>query len=118
MSIDDPARGRVIDAHHPQRGASVTGRILVMASARGSSSSSSILAESVRSGTAPAAILLGDLDLILPIGAAVAKELYGRAIPIVVLSQEELQTIPDGAEVTIGQGGQISVNAAGHATTN
>jgi len=114
----DPATGRVIDAHHPQRGASVTGLILVMASARGSSSSSSILAESVRAGTAPAAILLGDLDLILPIGAAVAEELYGRAMPILVLSQDELRTIPDGAEVTIGHGGQIRVNAVGDAATN
>jgi len=114
----DPASGLVIDAHHPQRGTRVTGRVLVMASARGSSSSSSILAESIRAGTAPAAILLGDLDLILPIGAAVAEELYAHAMPIVVLTPEALQTIPDGAELTICQGGQISVNAVGHSATS
>ena len=55
-SIPTPAT--LIDTHHPQRGASVTGRILVMPSGRGSSSSSYVLAEAIRAGTAPAAIVL------------------------------------------------------------
>jgi len=105
----DPATGRVIDAHHPQLGAVVTGRVLVMASARGSSSSSSILAEAVRAGTAPAAILLGEAELILAIGAAVAEEMYGRRVPIVVVTPEKLARIADGAAVTIEDGGMVSV---------
>ena len=36
----DPDSGRLIDTHHPQVGASLAGRVLVMASGRGSSSSS------------------------------------------------------------------------------
>jgi len=72
----DAATGVVIEPRHPQRGASVTGRVLVMAEARGSSSSSSVLAEAARAGVAPAAILLGTPDLILAVGAAVADELY------------------------------------------
>jgi hypothetical protein len=39
-------------------------------------------------------------------------------MPIVVLTPEELRTIPDGAELTIGQGGQIRVNAVGHGATS
>ena len=105
----DPATGRVIDAHHPQLGAVVTGRVMVMASARGSSSSSSILAEAVRAGTAPAAILLGEAELILAIGAAVAEEMYGRRVPIVVVTPEKLARIADGAAVTIEDGGMVSV---------
>ena len=54
----DPATGVVIEPRHPQRGASLSGRVVVMAEARGSSSSSSVLAEAVRAGVAPAAILL------------------------------------------------------------
>ncbi|HLA92113.1 MAG TPA: DUF126 domain-containing protein, partial [Actinomycetota bacterium] len=50
----DPATGVVIDVHHPQRGANVAGTILVMPGGRGSSSSSSVLAEAIRAGTAPA----------------------------------------------------------------
>lgn len=95
----DPATGEVIDAHHPQRGANVRGRVLVMASGRGSSSSASVLAEAVRAGTAPAAIVLGEPDLILSIGAAVAEELYGRRVPVVVLPVGRLGDIADGQPV-------------------
>ena len=81
----DPATGEVIDVRHPQYGANVTGRILVMPSGRGSSSSSSVLAEAIRAGTAPAAIVLREADPILPLGAIVARELYGASVPIVVV---------------------------------
>ena len=97
----DPASGELIDAHHPQRGANLAGRVVVMPAARGSSSSASVLAEAVRAGTAPAAILVGDSDLILAIGAAVAEELYGQSVPVVILSSEELAAIPDGEEIVI-----------------
>ena len=103
----DPATGELIDSHHPQRGARLTGRIVVMPSGRGSSSSASILAEAVRAGTAPAAIVLGEPDLILAIGSAVAEELYGVAVPVVVLRSDELASVEDGAEVRIGSDGVL-----------
>jgi predicted aconitase with swiveling domain len=81
----DPRTGRLSDHHHPQLGATVTGRVLVMPSGRGSSSSSSVLAEAIRLGTAPQAILLGEPDDILVLGALVADYLYDRTCPIVVL---------------------------------
>jgi uncharacterized protein len=92
----DPATGELIDAHHPQRGVNLSGRVLVMPSGRGSSSSASVLAEAVRAGTAPAAIVLGEPDLILAIGAAVAEELYGVRVPVVVMAPDELAAITDG----------------------
>ncbi len=101
----DPATGELIDAHHPQRGANLAGRAVVMSNARGSSSSASVLAEAVRAGTAPAAIVLGEPDLILAIGAAVAQELYGVNVPVVVLPSADLAAIADGAEVRIGPDG-------------
>jgi len=95
----DPATGDVIDVRHPQRGANVAGRILVMPSGRGSSSSSSVLAEAIRAGTAPAAIVLGEADPILALGAIVAHELYGTTIPVVVvITHPELAT---GETVTL-----------------
>ena len=97
----DPASGELIDAHHPQRGANLAGRVVVMPAARGSSSSASVLAEAVRAGTAPAAILVGQPDLIVAIGSAVADELYGQNVPVVVLSSEELAAITDGEEIAI-----------------
>ena len=103
----DPATGELIDSHHPQRGARLTGRIVVMPSGRGSSSSASILAEAVRAETAPAAIVLGELDLILAIGSAVAEELYSVVVPVVVLRSDELASVEDGAEVRIGSDGVL-----------
>ena len=103
----DPATGRLIDAHHPQHDRLIAGKVLVMDAARGSSSSSSVLAEAVRAGTAPAAILLAERDLILPVGAAVAEELYGRGVPIIMLAPKDLTKIADGASVTVGEGGAL-----------
>jgi uncharacterized protein len=106
----DPETGRVIDVHHPQQGAVLTGRVVVMPSGRGSSSSSSVLAEAVRAGSAPAAIVLGEPDLILSIGSAVAEELYGARVPIIVMSPDRLQTFADGESVEIAA---LEASAAG-----
>jgi predicted aconitase with swiveling domain len=105
----DPASGQVIDARHPQRGASLAGRVVVMPAARGSSSSSSVLAEAVRAGHAPAGILLAEPDLILAVGAAVAEELYGVRVPIVVVAPEELALVADGQAVAISEAGEITL---------
>ena len=103
----DPASGELIDGHHPQRGANLSGRVVVMPSARGSSSSASVLAEAVRAGTAPAAIVIGEPDLILSIGAAVAEELYGVAVPVVVMEREMQWRITDGEELIVGADGSV-----------
>ena len=103
----DPGSGAITDARHPQLGSSVKGRVLVMRAVRGSSSSSSVLAETVRAGCAPAAILLGEPDLILAVGAAVAGELYGIRVPVLHLSAAELGSIPDGASVSVREGGEV-----------
>jgi predicted aconitase with swiveling domain len=81
----DPETGRIIDEHHAQFGAVMTGRVVVLPSGRGSSSSSSVLAEVLRLGTGPAAIVLSAPDPILTIGALVAAELYATTCPVVVL---------------------------------
>jgi predicted aconitase with swiveling domain len=105
----DPASGTISDVRHPQVGASVSGRVLVMRSVRGSSSSSSVLAEAVRAGVAPAAILLGEADLILAVGAAVAEELYGIQVPILLLAPAELDAVRDGSPVSIREGGEVTL---------
>ena len=100
----DPATGMIIDRHHPQAGDSVTGRVLVMPYGRGSSSSSTVLAECVRTGTAPSAIVLVESDPILALGAAVAQELYGRSPPVVVLGLDDYARLRTGDLVTIEAG--------------
>lgn len=80
----DPVTGLVVDRSHPQLGVSLTRKVVFMPHARGSSSSSSVLAESMRLGTAPAGIVLGEPDSILVIGSLVARWLYGVECPIYV----------------------------------
>ena len=103
----DPATGELIDPHHPQCGVALSGRVVVMPSGRGSSSSASVLAEAVRAGTAPAAFVLEEPDLILAIGSAVAEELYGVRVPVVVLRPEARAVIADGAELAIRSDGSV-----------
>jgi uncharacterized protein len=105
----DPATGELIDAHHPQRGAILSGRVVVMPSGRGSSSSASVLAEAARAGTAPAAFILEEPDLILAIGAAVAEELYGVVVPVVVVEPDARSRIVEGTEVRVGIDGSVTL---------
>jgi hypothetical protein len=51
-----------------------------------------VLAEAIRAGTAPAAIVLGGADPILALGAIVARELFGATIPVVVMAASALRT--------------------------
>jgi len=80
----DSTNGRIIDRSHPDCGRVITGTILVMPGGRGSSSSSAVLAESIRAGSGPAGIVLAIPDPILTVGALVAARLYGLRCPIVV----------------------------------
>jgi len=111
----DPETGRIVDRRHPQWDALVTGRVLVMASGRGSSSSSSVLAEAVRLGFAPAAIVLREPDAILVIGALVARELYGQAPPVVVVGPDVFATIRTGDAVRLSPDGISLAGGAGEA---
>jgi uncharacterized protein len=99
------SRGTVVDHHHPQHGVSLTGRVVAMPSGRGSSSSTAVLAELIRSRAAPAALLLADCDTILVVGALVAQEMYDVAMPIVELVPELLPGLPDGAFAVVAAGG-------------
>jgi hypothetical protein len=101
----DPADGRIIDPHHPNYGESVAGRVVIMPSGRGSSSSSSVLAESLRLGTGPAAIVLSEPDVIIAVGAMVASALYGSVCPVVVAAEDVPSASGVPVEVVAGDGG-------------
>ena len=97
----DPASGLVIDRSHPAFGQSLQGRILVMSAGRGSSSSSSVLAEAIRLGTAPAAIVLSQPDPILAAGAMVAETLYGHSCPVIVVPAQNHERLMTASAVKI-----------------
>ena len=97
----DAATGRVIDRSHPAFGEHVSGRILAMPSGRGSSSASSVLAEAIRRGMAPAAIVLTTPDPIITVGAIVARKLYGKACPVVVCDPADFNRLVEGRRVRV-----------------
>ena len=97
----DENTGRVIDTRHPQLGASVAGMVLVLRCGRGSSSSSSVLAECLRNGVGPAAIVLAEPDPILALGALVANELYGTGIPVVVVDTNAYAVCSAARELSV-----------------
>jgi len=97
----DPAAGRVIDRSHPALGATLAGAILLMPTGRGSSSSSSVLAEAIRLGTAPAGIVLAEPDAILVVGALVASRLYGRICPIATVSADDHARLANAVSAAI-----------------
>lgn len=109
--------GVVIDPHHPQCGAILRGTVLAMRAGRGSSSSSSVLAEQIRSRQAPAAILLSEPDIILALGAIAAAELYDIHMPLVVMEPAEMGRLAGRGPVNVVSGaGDLARDA--HVTTS
>jgi predicted aconitase with swiveling domain len=93
--------GEIIDVHHAQHKAKMTNKILVMPSGRGSSSATAVLAELIRTGDGPLAIVMLQCDTILVIGALVSAEIYDISMPIVQLDQEQYDQLSDGMRVTV-----------------
>ena len=105
----DSARGSIVEAGHPQCGAGLAGRVLLMERAKGSSSSSSVLAEAIRNGTGPAAIIMRERDLIIGLGCIVASELYGLHVPLAIVDESTWQAL---ASIARSGTGEVRIDAA------
>ena len=106
-----PQTGEVIDRRHELSGSNVKGRIFVFPTGRGSSTASAILMQSLKTGVAPAAIINTTLDPILALGSIVSDELYQRSVPIVILEQEDFQTIKQDDYLVIESDGKVLINS-------
>jgi predicted aconitase with swiveling domain len=105
----DSRQGEIIDQRHPLAGKIAAGRILVLPASRGSSTTTAVLLESVRAGTAPAAILCKGADLFLSLASVVADEMYGKPIPLFSLSGEDFQLALSARHATVHASGQIEL---------
>jgi len=114
----DPVRGQIVDPRHPEFEASITGTVLAIPAAVGSSSSSAIMLELLREETAPAAILMGKADailalggvVVLALGGVVGQELGYAPIPIIEVAPSDLERLPDGASVTVHKDGRVTLS--------
>lgn len=106
----DHQTGEIIDRRHPLSGQIARGRILAIPNTVGSSTTTAVLLEAVRAGTAPAAFLTTSIDSFLALASIVAAEMYNRPIPIVALSAEQFRKLEAGANVAIRKDGTLFVN--------
>jgi predicted aconitase with swiveling domain len=105
--------GRIIDQRHPLAGARAAGRILALPFTRGSSTTTAVLLEAIRAQTAPAAILTTSPDSFFALASIVADEMYGRLIPLVVLTQEDFRTLQTGQHLRLQRDGQVEILSEG-----
>ena len=80
--------GEIIDRRHPLSGHHAAGRVLCLPFARVSSTTTAVLLEAVKAGTAPAAIITTGIDSFFALASVVADEMYGQPLPLVACRQE------------------------------
>jgi predicted aconitase with swiveling domain len=105
----DYRTGEIIDRRHPLSGYNVGGKVLALPFTRGSSSTTAVLLEAVRSGTAPAAILTTGTDPFLSLASIVAYEMYTKVVPVIALTAEDFEKLRNGDYLRITPAGRIEV---------
>ncbi len=105
----DQHTGEIIDRRHPLSGQVAAGRILALPSTRGSSTTTAILLEAIRLGTAPAALLTAGPDPFLALASIVADEMYQKLLPIIALEPDDFARLKTGQEVRVFEDGRVEV---------
>jgi len=103
----DYRTGEIIDRRHPLSGQIASGRVLAVPFARGSSTTTAVLLEAVRAGTAPAAIVTTGIDSFFALASIVADEMYAEPIPLIALELDDFARLRTGARVRIHEDGTI-----------
>lgn len=105
--------GEIIDRRHPLSGRIAAGRMLALPGSRGSSTTTAVLLEALRNGTAPAAILTIGVDNFLALASIVAEEMFGRAIPLAAVTPEDFAQLRSGVPARLERDGRLFVGCAG-----
>jgi predicted aconitase with swiveling domain len=106
----DYRTGEIIDRRHPLSGAVAAGRVLCVPFTRGSSTTTAVLLEAVRAGTAPAAIVTTGVDSFFALASVVADEMYGQAIPLVALSPGDFTRLRTGDWLELDEAGTLRLS--------
>jgi predicted aconitase with swiveling domain len=104
--------GEITDRRHPLSGQVAAGRALCLPFARGSSTTTAVLLEAIRNGTAPSAILTTGTDFFFALASVVADELYAQSVPLIALSVADFAGLTSGDRLTIGLEGSITIEEA------
>lgn len=101
--------GEIIDRRHPLSGKIARGCILAVPFTRGSSTTTAVLLEAIRAGTAPAAILTTGVDSFFALASIVAREMYAKPIPLLSISPQDFTSLQPGDQITITEEGMITI---------
>jgi len=102
--------GTIIERHHPLAGVSAAGCVLAVPFSEGSSTTTAVLLEAVRAGTAPAAIVTTGVDSFFALASIVADVMYGKSFPVIALEPEDFASLVTGRQVAIERNGTIKVS--------
>ncbi len=101
--------GEIIDRRHVLSGSIAKGKILAVPFTRGSSTTTAVLLEAIRAGTAPAAILTTDTDFFFALASVVAEELYRSPLPLIALAESDFATLRTGDELLLKEDGEVII---------
>jgi len=101
--------GEIIDRRHVLSGSIAKDRILAVPFTRGSSTTTAVLLEAIRAGTAPAAIITTDTDFFFALASVVAEELYRSPLPLVALAESDFAKLQTGDELILKDSGEMII---------
>ena len=101
--------GEIIDRRHPLSGSIAKGKILAVPFTRGSSTTTAVLLEAIRAGTAPNAIITTATDFFFALASVVADELYKSPLPLIAVAEVDFLKINSGYQIRIDTAGIITV---------
>lgn len=91
----DSQTGTIIQVGHPDQGQSIAGKILVFSSGMSGATAGAAITETVRTGSAPATMVLPESDAIIVTASVTAGLLYDSYIPVYVTGPEDIKMIPN-----------------------
>jgi len=101
--------GEIIDRRHPLSGSIAKGKILAIPFTRGSSTTTAVLLEAIRAGTAPNAIITTATDFFFALASVVADELYSNPLPLAAISEADFALLRTNDQIEIDNTGGITI---------
>ena len=97
--------GEIIDRRHELSGSIAKDKVLAIPFTRGSSTTTAVLLEAIRAGTAPAAMITTGVDFFFALASVVADELYSSPLPLIALDEDAFWQLRTDDDIQItGQG--------------
>jgi uncharacterized protein len=101
--------GEITDRRHSLSGINAKGKVLAVPFTRGSSTTTAVLLEAIREGTAPIAIITTGTDLFFALASVVAGELYEKSFPLIALTSSDFDQLISGDQIDIEENGNLII---------